>query len=350
MKTGRTLLSLAEEVERQQKNKRDFVVKSPALEMTPEATLAISKIGEFPISEHAHNQIGLRLSIPAKYYDQMRASAPQLLATNVNHWLQNKPETRMVRTLDGRVRAYLSDSYQRRDNYDLLVGVLPLLKNSPTPLEVLSSEITERKMYLKVAAPRIVAAIKVGDPVQSGFIVSNSEVGVGSVSVMPFVNRLVCMNGMVIPEMGKRKYHVGRRIEESDEEARELFGDDTLKADDEAFFLKVRDIILACLTQERFELIVDRMRGAADRAITRMATDAVKELGKRYELNEGEQTLVLKHLVEDGVGLTQYGLAQAVSSAAGEAETYDKATEMETLAGEVITLAPSEWKVLAQAA
>ena len=57
----------------------------------------------------AHRQIAARLEIPAKYYDRMRTEAPQMLAKNVNHWLHAQPETRMIRTLDGNVRAFLSD-------------------------------------------------------------------------------------------------------------------------------------------------------------------------------------------------------------------------------------------------
>ena len=58
-----------------------------------------------PVNEYAHRQIRERLGIPAKYYDRLRQQAPQLLDTNVQHWLLMTPETRMVRMMDGRVRA-----------------------------------------------------------------------------------------------------------------------------------------------------------------------------------------------------------------------------------------------------
>ena len=37
----------------------------------------------------------------------------------------------MVRTLDGQVRAVLSDRYRRLDNYDLAENVLPILQQLP---------------------------------------------------------------------------------------------------------------------------------------------------------------------------------------------------------------------------
>jgi hypothetical protein len=43
---------------------------------------------------------------------------------------------------------------------------------------------------------QIEAAIAVGDPVQAGFILSNGEIGNSSISIEPFIMRLVCFNIM----------------------------------------------------------------------------------------------------------------------------------------------------------
>lgn len=129
MKTGKTLTQLAMELERQSEAKKDFIANTSALEMTPTGELALESdtYQEFPVTEHAHTQIAARLDIPGKYYNRMRASAPVLLAANVNEWFHSKPERRMLRTLDGKMRAFLSDRYRRLDNYDLAEAVLPIL-------------------------------------------------------------------------------------------------------------------------------------------------------------------------------------------------------------------------------
>jgi uncharacterized protein (TIGR00255 family) len=44
---------------------------------------------------------------------------PELLAANVNNWFHDQPQRRMVRTLDGKARAFLSDSYRTIDNLDV---------------------------------------------------------------------------------------------------------------------------------------------------------------------------------------------------------------------------------------
>jgi hypothetical protein len=109
MKTGKTLTELAQELERQQNNKRDFLADTRKLEMLPSAAMRIEGIDEFPLTHRCHLQVADRVGIPAKYYQVMKNIAPSLLATNVNWWLQTKPEKRMIRTLDGNARAFLSE-------------------------------------------------------------------------------------------------------------------------------------------------------------------------------------------------------------------------------------------------
>jgi hypothetical protein len=111
MKTGKTLTQLAMELERQSTVKKDFLASTSSLEMTDTGELALESdiTHKFPVTDHAHSQIAARLDIPAKYYNRMLTVAPNLLAANVNEWFHSKPERRMVRTLDGQARAFLSD-------------------------------------------------------------------------------------------------------------------------------------------------------------------------------------------------------------------------------------------------
>lgn len=62
-------------------------------------------------------------------------------------------------------------------------------------------------MYIKVVNERIQTEVVPGDIVQAGILISNSEVGMGSVSVKPLIYRLVCTNGMVA-DVGVGKRHV----------------------------------------------------------------------------------------------------------------------------------------------
>ena len=215
MKAGRTLQEMAAELLRQTIAKRDFVVNAQALMMEDTAEqFTIIDNGSFGMTDLFHRQLGSVLDIPSKYYDKMRTESPSLLAWNVDWWLGKKDSTHMIRTMDNTARAFLSNRYRRIDNYEIANAVLPVFAEMQDA-RIDSCEITDNHMYIKVVNQRLEAQVTPGDVVQAGVMVSNSEVGLGSVSVMPLVYRLACSNGLIINDMGQRKMHVGRIQEES---------------------------------------------------------------------------------------------------------------------------------------
>ena len=122
MKQGKTLESLGAELRRQRGARQDFVADTRQLTFFTEdnkSRLTFTtgeKLLEFGVRSFAHQQISARLGIPLKYYQRMQTEAPALLDENVNNWLQQAPERRMLRVMDGNVRAFLSDRYRRLDN------------------------------------------------------------------------------------------------------------------------------------------------------------------------------------------------------------------------------------------
>ena len=193
MKYGRSLQELAIELDRQAKVKKDYVATAGAMQMTAVNENFDLVIGNTPfqLNENAHRQLGLQLKIPAPYYERMRAENPGLLMANVNGWFQQSPDTRrMVRTLDGTARAILSDRYRRIDNYEVAQTVLPIISEMQGA-RIESCELTDTRMYIKVVNERIQTEVVPGDIVQAGILISNSEVGMGSVSVAVVNHRTV---------------------------------------------------------------------------------------------------------------------------------------------------------------
>ena len=348
MKTGRTLQELAVELDRQAAAKRDFVVAGQRImagDMPDWFGLnRFDDNGKYLSSEQLapnelfHRQIGNALGIPAKYYDKMRAEAPFLLGANLGGWLSQSDKRYMVRTLDGTARAFLSDRYRRIDNYEIAQATLPLIGDMPDA-KVESCEVTENRMYIKVVNPRLEAEVSKGDIVQAGIVISNSEVGLGSVSVMPLVYRLVCLNGMIVNDLGKRKYHIGRE----NEEMWELFSDETLQADDAAFMLKLADIVRTAVDEARFGMVVDKLREAASVKITAHVPDVVELTARQYGFNQGEQSNILQHLIMGG-DLSLYGLSNAVTRTSQDSESYDRATTLESTGWQIITMPPDVWR------
>ena len=345
MKTGRTLRELAIELERQNTAKRDLVVDTSILTMQPDMMLTVDKSGSghneiLGIGDIAHRQIGTHTSVPAKYYEKMRTEAPGLLATNVNHWFGQNPTRRMVRTMDGRARAFLSDRYRRIDNQEIAEAVLPII-GEMDGAQIMSCELTESKMYLKVVNPRLETEIQKGDIVQSGIVISNSEVGHGAVAVFPLVYRLVCSNGMIAADAGQRKYHVGRTFEADDNY--EVFKNDTMEADDKAFMLKLRDIVRAATDEARFQKIVGRMRDATEAKIIGDDIPKVVELAsKEYGINQSESNGVLRHLIEGG-DLSLFGISSAVTRHSQDVESYDRATDLEIIGWNLLGMTAAMW-------
>lgn len=351
MKYGRTLTELAIELDRQRSAKRDFLLDTRNIIMDntgdgQQLTLQnpqqhMSTI--LRVNDIAHGQIGQALGIPAKYYNKMRSENPELLAANVNSWFNQNPAMRMVRTLDGTARAFLSDRYRRIDNYEIAEAVLPIIGDMPDA-RIESCEVTDERMYIKVVNPRLTTEVTPGDVVQSGILITNSEVGMGSMAIQPLVYRLVCSNGMVVNDAATRRYHIGRGNQAGEDYT--LYSNETLAADDRALMLKVQDTVRAAVDQVRFDKVVGMMRNAIDAKITSTDIPQMIELtASDYGFTKKESSGILDHLIRDG-DLSLYGLSNAVTRAAQDVESYDRSTEMESIGYTILCMSRDKWNRL----
>jgi hypothetical protein len=355
MKEGRNLTSLISELIRQADCKRDFLTPASRIGFASDETSAAIELQleqgteRFTLRETAHQQLAERLEIPKAYYDRMKDHAPGLFAENVRYWLQHSERQYLIRTLDSQARAVLSDRYRVLDNDDLANVALPVLTDHG--FEIVSAEITERKFYLKAVTPKIQAEIKPGDVVQAGIVLSNSEIGQGTLKIEPLLFFLVCTNGLVMPEASMRRQHVGRYLGEL-EAAERYYRDETRQADDYAFWLKVRDVLRGTLQEPAFVGFLDKIRGAAEQPIAADPFAVVEVTAKRHRLNDGEKNAVLRHFLGGHSGkpeLTRYGLMQAITRASQDVADYDRASELEQLGGQIIELQPNQWRVIAEA-
>jgi len=346
MQTGLSLTDLARKIEANRELKRDFVADTSGLTMQVQedktAVLEVPNQGTFPILPLAHDQIGARLNIPAKYYDRMKENAPDLLATNVNAWFRKAPEKRMVRTLGGDARAFLSNKYQRIENEEILAAALPAIADLPN-VQIVSAEATERRLYVHFVVPTIEGEVKKGDVVQAGGILQNSEVGLGAVSVAGIIWRLWCLNGAKTLET-YRKNHVGRATDEGALD----WADDTKQADDKAVLLKVRDMVRAVVDETRFKAQLEKLQGLVAPKIEGDPTKSVEVLAQKIGASETEKGGILRALIEGG-DLSAWGLVNAVTAQAHTARSYDRAVEFEAAGGSIIDLPPTEWREILKA-
>lgn len=356
MKSGISLVEMAQEIQRQNDLKADYMLDTRSLRLEPFGgglyLNAYDQSGDYAVeplevNAIAHRQIGTHLKIPAAYYDKMLEEYPELLAQNVNAWFQREPAVRMVRTIDGTARAFLSNRYRRIDNLDIAGIVLPVLQEMEG-MHFESCQLTDSRMYIKVVNTRLEAEVVPGDIVQSGIIISNSEVGLGSVSIQPLVYRLVCSNGMVVNDAQTRRNHVGRVNEAS--ENYQLYSEKTLEADDKAFAMKIQDTVRAVVDEVRFTRVVNMMREAKDAPMNTAAVPGiVKLVSKDFHITDDESSGVLQRLIE-GNDLTLYGLSNAVTRHSQDVKDYDRATALEGIGYNILSMSARQWSRINQMA
>lgn len=345
MKTGRSLREVAAQIKREANERKDFVTPTDKLHFNEEGEIGFNVKGTHysaAPTRHCLRQVCARSGIPAPYADRMAEQAKPLLAENINYWWKHAPEKRMLRTLlNGSqvARAFLSERYRPLENADLAAAILPKLEN--LECEVLSCEITETRFYIQAATPKVAAKL-VGDVVRAGIVISNSEVGAGSLSLEPLLYYLRCLNGMVMPRVMQR-YHIGRRNDPLFEldSAAEYFTDATREMDDRAFWMKVKDVADGLFEKPRFLQLVDKFENATEQKIK--PTEAVEEITERFKFNETESEAVLNHLIESGQP-NLFGLINAVTRTATDVESYDRSIELQRVGGEILELPKSVWQ------
>lgn len=366
MKAGLSLQALATEIERRSNNKKDVVTKTRNLKMThrvgPDGgrlNMNIAQKFVTGVNVIGHQQIASHAEIPKPYYDRMLTSNPDLLCSNVNAWFGGSDEPRMVRMLDGNVRALMSDKYRPLENEDLAEAVLPALLD--LDLAVMSSQITDRKLYIKAVNRKVERELQAkgahfGDGkhmiircLSPAITISNSEVGLGSLSIQTGVYDDFCSNLGTFGERSMRKYHVGGKHELGGEETWKLLSDDTRRKSDAALWAQVGDIVRGAFQRATFDALCDKIAETTEHKIDGDPVQTVELARKRYGMTEGEGKSVLRHLIE-GADLSRFGLYNAITRTAQDLDDYDRASEFERNGANVIELAPAEWKQLAAAA
>ena len=364
MKTGSTLDDLLVELERRAEGKRDLVVPTNHLRMTEDKRVIVDDREEYDLNGIAHDQIGEWCGIPGKYYDKMLTNDPKLLSTNVNAWFGRKNEKgdfdrRMLRTINKTGRAFLSDSYRQLENEDLALVVIPALRDAGA--DIMSCQVTDRRLYIKAVDPKVTRELKaVGGKFGDGqhnivrclapaITISNSEVGMGATSVLGGVYDSWCSNLATFGERSVRKYHVGARHQIVGEEHYAVLTDETRAKTDEATLAQIRDVVKAAFERAKFDALCNKIAETQEHKIDGDPTQVVTLTSRKLGLTEGEGKLTLRHLME-GADYSRFGLYNAITRAAQDVESYDRATELERIGAQVIELPAKDWKPILQAA
>jgi hypothetical protein len=296
----------------------------------------------------ADEGIADKLRIPLAYLRRMRNELPGLYDENVNAWLRQDPERRfLLRAFRGDdasgapgvLRALLSDSYKRIDNYDVLIAALSGIQEAGQEVTITGCDLTERRMIVRVEsdavrvlAPQLLKGYRSpfdrrsGDElpiVSAGFVLANSEVGAGAFSITPRIVVQVCRNGMTVPQDAMRAVHMGAKLEEG---VIRWSGD----TDDKNLALvtaQARDVVTTFLDRAYVERKLADIERAAGREIADPAK-TVETIAKKLRFTEDVRSNVLNHFIRGGQ-TTAGSILHAVTSVAQTLSDADAAYELE---------------------
>ena len=367
MKTGLTLKDFATEVQNRDQAKLDYLAPVKLLDVFTNGHTSMvlrevedtagNELAPLNVNAVAHNQLAGYLGIPKAFYDTLQQGAPTLRDPNdpsqplydtmVNGLLRARPDdVRLVRTLNGDVRGFLSDRYRQMDNLEILTRLLPVIQQLPAVnWEQSSLQITDQRMYLQLVDTSKPVVIKSGthnridDVLQRGVVITNSEVGLGSFSVQPLVFRQVCSNGLVVTEYAQRKFHVGGK---NTGDAGVVWQSDTQRAKNEVTILEMRDLMVHAMSEEFLAKIAARAQDAAEVPIKGTQVESViKNVTERFRLTGTEGQAMAGHFIEGG-DLSLWGLVNSITRAAQDVESYDRSVELQAIGGNVLALPKAE--------
>lgn len=357
MKKGLDLGTLMSTLKFRHENRRDFISNTLSLRLVWDnddnqinAIIGATTRVIADLTPYALHQIcthcGIHISLVKDILKDGTVLEKEALVHLINTRLHAAPTQRLIRTIRDflepeRIIAFLSDRYLRIDNWPLLNSIMPVLKSN-TDYRIVSTHVDDTHMHIKVVNIKSTAQIgstkvedtkgnKVGDIIQSGVLISNSEVGIGSVQLRPFVVRLVCSNGMVATtEYGNiRKMHVGPVITDSDKQIK-------------------NEVFLQNIAERLGELLAD--------------TSVIKKLAGLFEAAKsfkitGDIGLMWLSLKDYGLYPTEinalkevevankFDVVNAITHFAGTSRKVElgRSTELEIIAGRILGMTKPQW-------
>jgi hypothetical protein len=263
------------------------------------------RLSDVSLSVHALKQLCARLEVP---YTFLGRCPEQLQYLMMNYFIQHGgyDQEVMLRTIQHtQVRAIMSERYTPCDDVDLFPLLEPWVKDT----DVSWYSFDDYSTHVRLTLPGTEAEIKVGDAVQQGIHITNSEVGVRSVTIQAVVIRLVCQNGLLSTSK-KSRSHVGdpKRLEEH---VKYMIEEAVLDSD--ALLIKYRQSLAVAIDDP---------------------TAALKQLVQTEGLSQTEFSQLLQvYLAAPEPSL--FGLVNALTQAAQEYPA-DRRWELEKIAGRLL--------------
>jgi hypothetical protein len=223
---------------------------------------------------------------------------------------------------------------------DVLTAALTGMKQAGVSAEIEACDLTDRRMYVRVVAPEIRALApkllaRYRDPfgdelvrgrdvafwrdiaeregmgygagqepvVFAGYVLANSEVGGGALTITPRIVVQICRNGLTVTRDALRRVHLGGQLVTS------------MTADAVATFLDT-------------DYVAKVIGEVEEKSSTPVGSDAIEKVAKKLTFDQATLDGVLEMFVRGG-DLTAGGVMQAVTAHAQRLPDADRASALE---------------------
>lgn len=337
-------------LEHENKIRKDYISSTGNL-MLIEGKLIITKDDKevsYKPTELFHSQLATSLNIPKGYYDRCRQRMNGLLDFNVNTWLSESGQKKLVRTFEDPAleqniaRAFLSDSYNMINNYDVLMEMLETLYATGLDIDIRAAELSETKMYIDVVCPSIkleakemlrhyAKAIQVGSYVVAGIKARNSEVGLGMLELAPFGWVLACHNGMVKTSDALKKVHLGAKLDDLDMHKNQRI----VEANRRLVREQVNHAVKTFMSKDYLQKLIDHFTKLGEPEIEAPINNVIEVIANKYAISEGRKANILKYFIKGG-DTRRIGMVNAITEEVQELTDIDAKNEGEMISEDLL--------------
>jgi hypothetical protein len=291
------------------------------------------------VHNHAYGQLLEKSGIPKKYADLLWQENPELLVRNLTErYHRNRADkTFLTRVVNGQLRGFLSDKFQRFDVKPMVEAFLETcqqFKAVPVQAQNLAT-----RFYLKMVVPVIFEPVT-DEVLVFGVIFRTSDYGDGAYEIRGFVRRVWCTNDGTTEDC-LRQIHLGAKLTAAN------FSQETLGKQADMLASATRDTVKGILKpaniekrlevikvadaeQIKIDTVLDRMRKGGE--ITKAEADRAKEI---LSTTDVEVLPPVREKPKKG-HTSLWRFANAFSSMAGEDDTSpERAMDYENIAGKL---------------
>jgi len=189
----------------------DQVVEASDLRATELGEIEVPNLGMLNLTDWSRGQLASLLGVRWPRWFSGDLVAPDEQAEEINRRFSRivgqfrirarryEPEERGLEA--GVLRAFVGPAYAPTDDREVFDRLARTLGPRIQELRFVRASVTDSSsQYAAVSSESVDLGVRVPDGHKNGFLIANSEVGARALSIQVFVQRLVCLNGLVISD------------------------------------------------------------------------------------------------------------------------------------------------------